>query len=133
MLFAITVVRTSDADRAVVPVFCEELHYSLDEEEIRDFEILPLDVMDSFWKCDIGCINIDCVDFHQLATSQQASTSLSRKKNSKNRSKNRAKYVKGSASGFGSSGKTDHQERTTRHLQGITRIKVPSNGGKRSH
>lgn len=101
---------TSDADRAVVPVFCEELHYSLDEEEIRDFEILPLDVMDSFWKCDIGCINIDCVDFHQLATSQQASTSLSRKKNSKNRSKNRTKYVKGAASGFGSSGKISSRE-----------------------
>ena len=123
---------TSDADRAVVPVFCEELHYSLDEEEIRDFEILPLDVMDSFWKCDIGCINIDCVDFHQLATSQQASTTLSRKRTLKTEARTEQNMSKGLPLVLVHQVRY-HQERTTRHLQGITRAKVPSNGGKRSH
>ena len=101
---------TNDIDRALVPVFKEELHYNYDEEEIRDFEILPFDVMDNFWKCDIGCVNIDCVDFHQLATCRQASTSLSRKKRAKKCSKNRAKYGKSSASRSGSSGKTSSKE-----------------------
>lgn len=33
------------------------------DEEFEDFEILLFDIVDIFWKCDIGCFNIDCVDF----------------------------------------------------------------------
>ena len=64
------------------------------DEEIRDFEILPFDILGSFWKCDIGCFNIDCVDFQQLPTNRQISSEAavqSRKKKAKKGSKNSKK------------------------------------------
>lgn len=100
-------------DRALVPVYSEELPCSKDEDDIWDFEILPLDVMDSFWKCDIGCVNIDCVDYHQFATCQQAGEipgSHSRKRKGRKRGKNRSKSVKKPATGSGSSSKTPSRE-----------------------
>lgn len=47
----------------LVLFFLENLFFIINDEEVWDFEILFLEIMDSFWKCDIGCFNIDCVDF----------------------------------------------------------------------
>lgn len=99
-------------DRALVPVFGENLPGIREEEEIPDFEILPLDIMDSFWKCDIGCFNIDCVDFRQLPTcckSDEAS-SQPRKKKAKKRIK-KSKSIKKAALGTSSSSKAPSRER----------------------
>lgn len=63
------------------------------EEEIQDFEILPIDITNSFWKCDIGCFNIDCVDFQHLPTSQLTNSDGSEKLRKK-KAKKRNKYSK---------------------------------------
>ena len=78
-----------DNDRALVPVFSEKMPVITIEEEIPDFEILPLDILDSFWKCDIGCFNIDCVDVPQLPNSRKygEASSQSKKKRAKKRNK----------------------------------------------
>ena len=81
--------------RAVVPVLEEPgLPNIKIEDEIQDFEILPIDIVDSFWKFDIGCFNIECVDFQHLPTSQLANGeegTKMRKKKSKKRGKNSKK------------------------------------------
>lgn len=103
-------------DKALVPVFMEKLPGVTDEEEIRDFEILPLDVgMDSFWKCDIGCFNIDCVDYHQLPTGRlvdEVTGSHSRKKKAKKRTKG-SKSGKKAALGANSSNTTPRERDQT--------------------
>lgn len=102
----------NEQDRALVPVFREKLPGIGDEEEIPDFEILPLDIMDSFWKCDIGCFNIDCVDFCQLPASRKfgETSSQSKKKKGKKRNK-KSKSGKKAALGASSSSKTPSRER----------------------
>lgn len=98
--------------RALVPFFMEKLPGITDDEEIPDFEILPLDIMDSFWKCDIGCFNIDCVDFRQLPTGQYGETSShSKRKKTKKRCKKPSKSGKKAAVSASSSGKTTSRER----------------------
>ncbi|KAL9968132.1 hypothetical protein ACROYT_G026465 [Oculina patagonica] len=101
-----------DNDRALVPVFREKLPGIGDEEEIPDFEILPLDIMDSFWKCDIGCFNIDCVDFCHLSAGRKfgEASSQSKKKKGKKRIK-KSKSGKKAALGASSSSKTPARER----------------------
>ena len=100
-------------DQALVPVFMEKLSSIPDDEEIQDFEILPLDIMDSFWKCDIGCFNIDCVDFRQLPTTRQLgeTSSHSKKKKTKKRMKKPSKSGKKATLSASSSGKTASRER----------------------
>lgn len=94
--------------RALVPILEEPgLPNIKIEEEIQDFEVLPIDIVDSFWKCDVGCFNIDCVDFQHLPTSQLANGeegSKLRKKKSKKRSKNskKTKFGRKLVSGTGS-------------------------------
>lgn len=83
-------------DQALVPAFIDALPGITDDEEIRDFEILPLDIIDSFWKCDIGCFNIDCADFRQFPTTRQHGQTSSHSK--KNKTKKRIK-LKPSKSG----------------------------------
>lgn len=83
-------------DQALVPAFIDALPGITDDEEIRDFEILPLDIIDSFWKCDIGCFNIDCADFRQFPTTRQHGETSSHSK--KNKTKKRIK-LKPSKSG----------------------------------
>lgn len=39
------------------------------KQDFLDFEVLPFEIVDSFWKCDIGCFNIDCIDFQHLPRS----------------------------------------------------------------
>ena len=91
--------------RALVPILEEPPLPNIKiEEEIEDFEILPFDIVDSFWKCDVGCFNIDCVDFQHLPTSQLANGeegSKLRKNRTKKRSKNskKTKFGKKLASG----------------------------------
>jgi len=104
--------RNFDNDQALVSVFMEKLPGIRDDHEIRDFEILPLDIMDSFWKCDIGCFNIDCADFRQLPTTRrQDEKSLhSKKRKAKKRSRRPSKSGKKAAASAGSSGKTTVRE-----------------------
>jgi len=101
-----------DNDKALVPVFMEKLPGITDDQEIRDFEILPLNIMDSFWKCDIGCFNIDCADVRQLPTTrQQGESSLhSKKKKAKKRSRRPSKSGRKAAASASSSGKTTSRE-----------------------
>ena len=63
------------------------------EEAIQDFEILPIEITNSFWKCDIGCFNIDCVDFQHLPASQLTDRDGSEKLRKK-KAKKRNKYSK---------------------------------------
>lgn len=80
------------SNQAIVPVFNEppSTISGVTEEDVRDFEILPsFDMMDSFWKCDIGCFNIDCVDLQQLPARQQRNGEVNgqlRKRKTKKRS-----------------------------------------------
>ena len=99
-------------DKSLVPVFMEQLPGITDDEEIRDFEILPLDHIDSFWKCDIGCFNIDCADFRQLPTTRQQGepSSLSKKKKTKKRNGRPSKSGKKAGASVSSSGKTASRE-----------------------
>ena len=86
-------------NRALVPILERCPNNTIEEDpEIRDFEIL-----DTFWKCDIGCFNIDCVDFQQLPTGRQTNSkvaSMTRKKKAKKRNKNgrKSKFGKKAAS-----------------------------------
>ena len=103
---------SNNNDQALVPIVMEKLPGITDEEEIRDFEVLPLDLMDSFWKCDIGCFNIDCADFRQLSITRQQgeSSSHSKKKKTKKRSRRPSKSSKKAAASASSSGKTTSRE-----------------------
>lgn len=103
---------SNNNDQALVPIVLEKLPGITDGEEIRDFEVLPLDLMDSFWKCDIGCFNIDCADFRQLPTPRQQgeSSSHSKKKKTKKRSRRPSKSGKKAAASASSSGKTTSRE-----------------------
>lgn len=103
---------SNNNDQALVPIVLEKLPGITDGEEIRDFEVLPLDFMDSFWKCDIGCFNIDCADFRQLPTPRQQgeSSSHSKKKKTKKRSRRPSKSGKKAAASASSSGKTTSRE-----------------------
>lgn len=103
---------SNNNDQALVPIVLEKLPGITDGEEIRDFEVLPLDLMDSFWKCDIGCFNIDCADFRQLPTPRQQgeSSSHSKKKKTKKRSRTPSKSGKKAAASASSSGKTTSRE-----------------------
>ena len=57
------------------------------EQDFLDFEVLPFEIVDSFWKCDIGCFNIDCADFQHLPrslmTTGQENETLREKKTKK--------------------------------------------------
>lgn len=94
-------------DQALVPAFVDALPGITDDEEIRDFEILPLDIIDSFWKCDIGCFNIDCADFRQFPTTRQhgETSSHSKKYKTKKRIKKPSKSGKKATVSARSSGK----------------------------
>lgn len=99
-------------DQALVPAFIDALPDITYDEEIRDFEILPLDIIDSFWKCDIGCFNIDCADFRQFPTTRQhgETSSHSKKNKTKKRSKKPSKSGKKATVSARSSGKSTSRE-----------------------
>lgn len=99
-------------DQALVPAFIGALPDITYDEEIRDFEILPLDIIDSFWKCDIGCFNIDCADFRQFPTTRQhgETSSHSKKNKTKKRSKKPSKSGKKATVSARSSGKSTSRE-----------------------
>lgn len=99
-------------DQALVPAFIDALPGITDDEEIRDFEILPLDSIDSFWKCDIGCFNIDCADFRQIPTTRQhgETSSHSKKNKTKKRIKKPSKSGKKATVSARSSGKPTSRE-----------------------
>lgn len=100
-------------DGSLVPVFSEKMPVITIEEEIPDFEILPLDILDSFWKCDIGCFNIDCIDVRQLPNSRKngEASSQSRKKRAKKRSKKPKSGKKTDIGASSSSNPTSWRER----------------------
>lgn len=101
-----------NSNRALVPFFLENSPFITNDEEVRDFEILPLEIMDSFWKCDIGCFNIDCADLRQLPTTRQhgETSSHAKKKKTKKRGKKPSKSGKKAAASASSSGKTTSRE-----------------------
>ena len=97
-------------NRVLVPVFKAppSTPNKIEEDLLdREFEILPLDIMDSFWKCDIGCFNIDCVDFQQLPSRRQRNSEVGaqlRKKKTKKRDKKSAKFGKKTGARAGATG-----------------------------
>ena len=88
-----------DSNRALAPVSGRRtilLNNKIDEE-FEDFEILPFDIVDTSWKCDIGCFNIDCVDFQHLPRSRlitRRGGETLRKKKTKKRIKHGGKLPK---------------------------------------
>lgn len=101
----------AQSNQAIVPVFKEPRStLSSVEEDVRDFEILPsFDLMDSFWKCDTGCFNIDCVDLQQLPARQQRNGEVNgqlRKRKTKKRNGKSAKLCKKTGISGTSSGHT---------------------------
>lgn len=100
----------AQSNQAIVPIFNGPRSTLFGVEEDRDFEILPsFDMMDSFWKCDIGCFNIDCVDLQQLPARQQRNgegNGQLRKRKTKKRSGKSAKLCKKTGISGTSSGHT---------------------------
>ena len=67
------------------------------EDQESTFEILPLELVDSFWKCDIGTFNIDYVDLQQIPTSPGINLLWPMRRKSRKRSK-KTHFSKTSAS-----------------------------------